>query len=141
MSALRRLSLVTNPQKRRLFRDLGRIEPDFAEKIAPFLEGLYHYYFRVDMAGEENIPEEKVLFVGNHNGLLTFEVLMLFYWWWKKFGSSRRALGLAHSVALNNPFFRWIIPRIGAIPADPEVAYEALERDYSVLVYPGGEKE
>src|SRR5262249_53009979 len=36
---------------------------------------------------------------------------------------------------------RWIIPRIGAIPADPEIAYEALEREYSLLVYPGGEKE
>lgn len=131
----------TAAQKRRLFRDLGRIDHDFASKIEPFLEGLYKYYFRCNVTGWENIPEGKALYVGNHNGLLTFEVLMMFYAWWKRYGTSRRALGLAHSVALNNPFFRWIIPRLGAIPANPELALEALERDYSLLVYPGGEKE
>lgn len=131
----------TGPQVRRLFKDVGRIDHEFAKKIEPFLEGLYKYYFRCSMSGWENIPEGKALFVGNHNGLLTFEVLMVFYAWWKRFGTSRRALGLAHSVALDNPFFRWIIPRIGAIPADPEIALEAMRRDYSLLVYPGGEKE
>ncbi|MGZ3709318.1 MAG: lysophospholipid acyltransferase family protein, partial [Bdellovibrionota bacterium] len=132
---------VTDAQKRRLFRDLGRIDPEFATKLSPFLEGLYKHYFRCEISGWENVPEHRSLFVGNHNGLLTFEVLMLFHAWWKRFGASRRALGLAHSVALSNPFFRWLIPRIGAIPADPEVALEALERDYTLLVYPGGEKE
>lgn len=133
--------MITDAQKRRLFRDLGRVDPDFADKIAPFLEGLYKHYFRCEMSGWENVPESKALFVGNHNGLLTFEVLMLFYAWWKQFGWSKRALGLAHGIALNNPFFRWLLPRIGAIPADPDVAYEAMARDYSLLVYPGGEKE
>ena len=66
---------------------------------------------------------------------------MMFHAWWKRFGNSRRALGLAYSVALNNPFFRWIIPRLGAIPADPDLALEAMNKDYSLLVYPGGEKE
>ncbi len=133
--------MATAAQTRRLFRDLGRIDGDFARSIEPFLRGLYDYYFRCDVSGWENIPEQKALFVGNHNGLLTFEVLMVFYAWWKRFGTSRRALGLAHGVALENPFFRWIIPRLGAIPADPKIAYEALCRDYSLLVYPGGEKE
>lgn len=133
--------MVTAAQKRRLFRDLGRIDPDFAEKIAPFLEGLYQHYFRCDISGWSNVPDGKALYVGNHNGLLTFEVLMMFHAWWKRFGASRRALGLAHGVALHNPFFRWLLPRIGAIPADPDTAYEALARDYSLLVYPGGEKE
>jgi 1-acyl-sn-glycerol-3-phosphate acyltransferase len=135
-------SMATQAQKRRLFRDLkAGIDPAFAKKIEPFLEGLYKHYFRCEFSGWENIPETKALYVGNHNGLLTFEVLMLFHAWWKKFGSSKRALGLAHSVALDNPFFRWLLPRLGAIPADPDVAYEAMERDFSLLVYPGGEKE
>lgn len=131
----------TAAQKRRLFRDLGKFDHQFAQKLEPFLEGLYKYYFRCDMSGWENIPEGKALYVGNHNGLLTFEVLMLFYAWWSRYGDTRRALGLAHSVALNNPFFRWIIPKLGAIPATPELALEALERNYSLIVYPGGEKE
>ena len=133
--------MMTAAQTRRLFRELDNVDPNFAEKIEPFLEGLYKHYFRCTVSGWENIPSQKVLFVGNHNGLLTFEVLMIFYAWWKRFGTSRRALGLAHSVALNNPFFRWIVPKLGAIPADPEIALEALERGYSLMVYPGGEKE
>jgi 1-acyl-sn-glycerol-3-phosphate acyltransferase len=133
--------MVTAAQARRLFRDLNQIDTKFAEKIEPFLEGLYKHYFRCDISGWENVPEGKALYVGNHNGLLTFEVLMVFYAWWKRFGQTRRALGLAHNIALNNPFFRWIIPRLGAIPADPQVALEAMNRGYSLLVYPGGEKE
>lgn len=77
--------MATAAQKRRLFRDLkAGIDPDFAKKIEPFLKGLYDHYFRCDVEGWENIPEHKALYVGNHNGLLTYEVLMLFYAWWKK---------------------------------------------------------
>lgn len=134
--------MVTPAQRRRLFRDLGTIEPEFANKLMPFLKGLHQYYFRVEAEGWENVPPSgTALFIGNHNGLLTFEVLMLFYEWFKRYGMTRRAFGLAHAVALDNPFFSWLIPRIGAIPADPEVGYEALTRGYSLLCYPGGEKE
>src|SRR4051794_39814324 len=107
----------------RFFEDLTELDPEFAKKIEPFLAGLYNYYFRCDISGWENIPETNALFVGNHSGLLTFEVLMLFYAWWKHFGSSRRALGVAHGIALKNPLFRWIIPKLGAIPAHPDLAY------------------
>lgn len=133
--------MVTPAQKRRLFRDLAKVDPVFAEKVMPFLEGLYKHYFRCDVSGWENIPEGQAIFVGNHNGVLTFEVLMMFYAWWDRFKGARRALGLAHNIALNNPVFRWIIPRLGAVPADPDVAYEALRKGYSLLVYPGGLKE
>lgn len=133
--------MITDAQKRRLFRDLDQVDYEFIKKIEPFLKIFYDAYFRVDFDGWENVPEEKSLFVGNHNGLVTFEVLMMFYAWWKRYGTQRRGLGLAHGIALNNPFFRWICPQIGAIPADPDVAFEALERDYTLLVYPGGEKE
>jgi hypothetical protein len=132
-------------QKRRLFRDLDRTDPDFIEKIAPFLQGLYDHYFRCEVTGWENVDslkdDEKVLFVGNHNGLLTFEVLMLFYGWWNRYKFTRRALGLAHGVAIDNPIFRWLTTRIGAIPADPDVAMEAFKKGFSLLVFPGGEKE
>lgn len=133
--------MVTDAQRRRLFRDLEKVDVEFARRLAPFLEGLYKYYFRCEVHGWENVPRSKALYVGNHNGLLTFEVLMLFYAWFQRYGGTRRALGLAHGIALNNPVFRWLLPRLGGIPADPDIAFEALERDYSLLVYPGGEKE
>ncbi len=133
--------MATDQQKRRLFRDLDRVDPEFVDKLAPFLEGLYEHYFRCEISGWENVPEEQAFFIGNHNGLLTFEVLMLFHAWRRRFGDAHRALGLAHGIALNNPFFRWITPRIGAIPADPDIALEAFKHGYTLLAYPGGEKE
>ena len=122
-------------------KDLGGINPKFAQALEPFLEGLYKYYFRCDITGWEHLPENQALYVGNHNGLLTFEVVMVFYAWWKRYGTSRRVLGLAHGLILSSPFFSAILPKIGAIPASPELAMEAFENDYSLLVYPGGEKE
>lgn len=116
-------------------------DPSFVKKIWPFLEGLYKHYFRCEVSGWENLPEGPSLYVGNHNGLITFEVLMMFYAWWERFGASKQALGLAHGVALENPFFKWMIPKIGAIPAAPAYADEAFRRGFSLLVYPGGEKE
>jgi 1-acyl-sn-glycerol-3-phosphate acyltransferase len=133
--------VVTQAQKRRLFRDLEKVDPEFARKVVPFLEGLYKYYFRCRVKGWENVPDGKALYIGNHNGLVTWEVLMLFYAWWDRFKGAKRALGLAHAIAIDNPFIRWLLPRIGAIPADPAIAKEALERGYSLLAYPGGEKE
>lgn len=122
--------------------DLFRgIDPEFSRIVMPFLEGLWKYYFRCEIEGWENVPDESALFVGNHNGLLTFEVLMVFYAWFQRYGDSRKALGLAHGIVLNNPAFNWLLPRMGAIPADPKVADEALARGFSLLVYPGGEKE
>ncbi len=116
-------------------------DPKLIAKLDPFLKGLWDVYFRCEIEGFENVPEERALFVGNHNGLLTFEVLMLFYIWRKRFGEARKALGLAHGIVLENPFFKWLLPKMGAIPADPDIADEALRRGFSLLVYPGGEKE
>src|SRR4051812_19037178 len=79
----------TEAQTRRMFEEMEKVDPAFAETIMPFLKGLYDHYFRVDLTGWENVPEGKAIFVGNHNGLLTFEVLMMFYAWWNRFGGQR----------------------------------------------------
>lgn len=117
-------------------------DPKFIQRLSPFLEGLYRNYFRVADTGWENVPVgQQVLFVGNHNGLLTFEMLMLFYAAFKRYGMDLNALGLAHDIALKNPLFRWLAPRLGGIPANPRVAEEAVADGYSLMIYPGGLRE
>ena len=117
------------------------VDPGFIDKISPFLDGLYRHYFRVEIEGWDNVLDKPAFYVGNHNGMITFEVVMMFYAWWQRFRGSRRAYGLAHGVALHNPFFKWLTPKLGAIPASPVYADEAFRRGYSLLAYPGGEKE
>lgn len=130
------------PTKEKLSDDhIHEPDPKMVERLMPFLEGLWKHYFRCDIEGFENVPERTALYVGNHNGLLTFEVLMLFYAWQKRFNGARRAMGLAHDIVIKNPFFRWLLTPMGAIPARPDIADSALQKGYSLLVYPGGEKE
>lgn len=130
-----------DPLQSKKKRSFGQVDPVFVKKLEPFLEGLYQHYFRCDIQGWENVPQKQALFVGNHNGLLSFEVLMMFYAWWKRYGNERPAMGLAHGIVLSNPIFKWIIPKLGAIPANPDNAHVAIDEGYSLLVYPGGEKE
>ena len=120
---------------------LDQVDPAWIEKLSPFLEGLSSVYFRSEFEGWENIPSRNALFVGNHNGLLTFEILVLFHEWWKRFGSEQKALGLAHEMVFKSPFLKWMMPKLGAVRAHPEIAAQALDEGYSLLVYPGGEKE
>jgi len=135
------MSDISDKRVKKIFQKLENNDSRFLEMVSPFLEGLYQYYFRVDIQGWENVPEKPSLFVGNHNGLLTYEVLMVFYAWYKKYGVSRKAVGLAHGIAVDNPLLSWLLPRLGAVPAHPKVAHQAFEKNFSVLVYPGGEKE
>ena len=127
-----------NPRYDKYFR---RVDPEFIRKITPFLDGLYRHYFRCEITGWENVPKKKALLVGNHNGMLVFEVFMLMHAWRQRFGVKRKVFGLAHGIALNHAAFRWLTRRVGAIPANPKIGRDAFRRGHSVLVYPGGEKE
>lgn len=119
----------------------GEVDYQFVKKIEPILSFLYRYYFRCDISGWNHVPEKKAIYVGNHNGMLTFEVLMLFYAWWKRFGLSHRVLGVVHSVVFRSFFFRWLIPKLGTVPAEKGVSAHYLEEGYSLLIYPGGLEE
>src|SRR5258708_6853544 len=106
------------------------VDPKFIKKVMPLLKALWDHYFRCEIEGWEKLPPDPALFVGNHNGVLTFQVLMMFYALQEKFQGSRHALGLAHGIVLDNPVFEWLLPRLGAIPANPEIADEALRRKF-----------
>ena len=66
---------------------------------------------------------------------------MLFYAWWNRFGAAAGARARPQRRAQQSRFFAGSSRGSAPFPADPEIAYEAFERDYSLLVYPGGEKE
>ena len=135
------VEVVTHDHHDALFAQLETNYASLIHRVEPFLSGLYRHYFRCRVRGWENIPEGQILAVGNHNGFVTYEVLMIFYAWWKRFAGKRRVLGLALTLAIDHPWVRWLLPRMGAIPARPDIAGAAVKRGYNLLVYPGGEKE
>ncbi len=113
------------------------------ESLMPFWEWFYRYYFRVTTDGWHHIPDNKVLLVGSHNGgLATPDMVMTMYDWFRRFGTQRPVYGLMHpSVWKVNPSLARIAEKTGAIVAHPKTAMAALNRNASVLVYPGGAQD
>jgi 1-acyl-sn-glycerol-3-phosphate acyltransferase len=123
---------------------LDERDPKFIESLMPLLGFLYKYYFQVQTSGWENIPsQEKVLFVGSHNGgLAAPDMGMVMYDWFKRFGAQKPVYGLMHPKVwqVSQPLAQ-LAAKAGAIIAHPKMAYTALRSGASVLVYPGGAED
>jgi 1-acyl-sn-glycerol-3-phosphate acyltransferase len=118
--------------------------PEVIKSFLPIWEWFYHHYFRVTTDGWENIPPSgKMLVVGTHNGgLAAPDMFMFMYDWFKRFGTERLAYGLMHpSVWQVLPFLAEKAVESGAIMAHPKMAIAALQKDATVLVYPGGAED
>ncbi|QSJ18834.1 acyltransferase family protein [Nostoc sp. UHCC 0702] len=123
---------------------LDERDPKFIETIMPLLGFFYNYYFRVQTSGWHHIPpQEKVLFVGSHNGgLAAPDMGMVIYDWFRRFGVERRVYGLMHpKVWQVSPPLAQLVAKAGAIVAHPKMASAALRSGASVLVYPGGAED
>lgn len=118
--------------------------PRTIQSFMPFWEWFYRYYFRVTTDGWQNIPPQgQVLIVGSHNGgLATPDMIMTMYDWFSRFGTQRLIYGLMHpSVWKVNPAIAHLAAQTGAIAAHPKMALAALEKNASLLVYPGGAQD
>jgi 1-acyl-sn-glycerol-3-phosphate acyltransferase len=121
--------------------DLDGWDPDYIERVLPVMSTVFNTYFRGEVRGLENIPEDgPVLLVGNHSGgtLIadTFVFTMKFY---EHFGPRRRFHQLAHDIAATLPGIG--IRQFGTVRANHDNARKAFELGAPVLVYPGGDHE
>jgi 1-acyl-sn-glycerol-3-phosphate acyltransferase len=121
--------------------DLEAWDPRYIRRVLPGWRALMRAYFRADVRGLDNIPEEgPVLLVGNHSGgTLIADTFVFAGEFYAHFGPARRFHQLAHDVAARLPgtgLDRW-----GTIAASHENAQKAFDRDAAVLVYPGGDYE
>ncbi|MBD2004619.1 acyltransferase family protein [Trichocoleus sp. FACHB-40] len=109
----------------------------------PIWEWFYRYYFRVQTDGWHHMPQSgKTLIVGSHNGgLASPDTSMFMYDWFRRFGYDRLIYGLMHPAAWKSPIFAIPGSSVGAVIAHPKMAIAALQRDASVLVYPGGAED
>jgi len=121
--------------------NLDEWSPDYIRRTLPVLGPLFKTYFRGEVRGLENIPDQgAALLVGNHSGGTmiadTFVFTMCFY---EHFGPERRFHQLAHDLAARLPGLG--IRPYGTVRASHDNARKAFERDALVLVYPGGDYE
>src|SRR3954447_1262366 len=122
--------------------DLDERDPDYIRETLPRLWLAASLYFRGEVRGLGNIPEEgPVLLVGNHSGgNLTPDTTVFTLAFHAYFGVERRFYQLAHNLVLSMPGLG-MLRKYGTVAASPENARKALESDAALLVYPGGDYE
>src|SRR3954471_24536450 len=122
--------------------DLDDRDPDYIRESLPRLWLLASLYFRGEVRGLGNIPDEgPVLLVGNHSGgNLTPDTTVFTLAFSAYFGVERRFHQLAHNLVLSMPGLGFL-RRYGTVAASHDNARKALRSDAAVLVYPGGDRE
>src|SRR6188472_1885958 len=122
--------------------DLDERDPDYIRERLPGLWLLASLWFRGEVRGLGNIPEEGgVLLVGNHSGgNVTPDTTVFTLAFSAYFGVERAFYQLAHNLVLSLPGLGFL-RRFGTVAASPENAARALRHGAAVLVYPGGDHE
>jgi 1-acyl-sn-glycerol-3-phosphate acyltransferase len=118
-------------------------DPDYVRATLPAVSLMTRGYFRGEVEGLENIPDdEPVLLVGNHSGgTLIADTFVLAHAFYEHFGPERRFHQLAHDLVFRTPGIRQLVGRWGTVPAHPDNMRRALREGAPLLVYPGGDHE
>ena len=121
--------------------DLDNRDPEFIAAVAPLINAVARWYFRLEHEGVEHIPASgPVMAVGNHNGgPIMPDVWLILGWWAENVGTDRPAYAMVHDIVFKIPVVNNLLMKVGALPATPQNAERALEAGAMVLVYPGGE--
>src|SRR3712207_1780101 len=122
--------------------DLDERDPDYIRESLPRLWLLASLYFRAEVRGLGNVPEEgPVLLVGNHSGgNITPDTIVFTLAFSTYFGVERAFHQLAHNLVLSMPGLSFL-RKYGTVAASHDNARKALEAGAAVLVYPGGDYE
>jgi 1-acyl-sn-glycerol-3-phosphate acyltransferase len=122
--------------------DLDERDPDYIRENLPRLWLLSSLYFRGEVRGLGNIPEDgPVLLVGNHSGgNMTPDTHVFVLAFTAYFGVERSFHQLAHNLVLSMPGLSFL-RKFGTVAASPQNADKALEAGAALLVYPGGDHE
>src|ERR687894_167158 len=122
--------------------DLDERDPDYIRESLPRLWLLASLYFRAEVRGLGNVPEEgPVLLVGNHSGgNITPDTGVFTLAFSTYFGVERVFHQLAHNLVLSMPGLGWL-RKYGTVAASHDNARKALEEGAALLVYPGGDYE
>ena len=117
-------------------------DPAYEEKLRPFIDFMYRYYFRVDAQGVAQIPREgRCIIVANHaGGPLPYDGLMLRAAVRREHESKRDLRWLTEDFVFYLPFVGAGLNRLGAVRACQENAERLLTRERLVAVFPEGAK-
>ncbi len=113
-------------------------DPELAGVIERVLRPFSEYYFRTEVVGYENIPEEGALLVGNH-GLYGYDAAFFVFKLFRISGKMTRVL-VDHSF-FKIPVLRQAMALAGFVDGNKDNAVKLLQDGELMMVFPGGAKE
>jgi len=121
--------------------DAWGYDPEFTDYLLPVAGFFFDKYWRVELAGVENIPVEgRALLASNHSGVLPLDGSMISYGVREHHAAHRLTRALVANWFPTLPFFSMILNKSGQVLAHPDNGQRLLEEDELVLVFPEGYK-
>jgi len=99
---------------------------------------LYRHYFRCITTGIENVPEGRMLLIGNHGGQVAFDGLMVTTALVLEAEPPRLARGMGEYWLGTLPWLSIVLERIGSSVGTPETCVDMLHHGECVLAFPEG---
>ncbi len=101
----------------------------------------YRYYFRVETHGLEQVPEGRVLLVGNHAGnTFAWDGAMVATALFLEGEPPRMVRGMGEYYLPTLPWFGTLMHRLGSVVGTPANCVALLEHEEAVMVFPEGER-
>jgi 1-acyl-sn-glycerol-3-phosphate acyltransferase len=110
-------------------------------RLRPLLDLLHDHYWRVDVGGEQRLPEAgPCLLVANRSGILPYDGLMLAHAVERARSAVGRPRFLVADWLITLPFVQPYLARLGGVRACRENAERLLEAGRFVIAFPEGVK-
>ena len=122
--------------------DLDSLEnrdPAKIEQLCTRHSRLLRAWFPPVVRGLDRIPKGPALYVGNHNGSLSWDSFTFFGAVYEHGGVDEVPYALGHELTLMLPGFHQLFVPLGAVRASHENAHRVFERGNKLLVYPGSD--
>ena len=108
------------------------------KKVIPVFE----FLFKCKVTGVDQMKQDQqYICIANHNIGVLIEGFTLLNAWQKYFKPEHLCFAMAHRFFFLFPVVKYVMSRLGCIPANHDSADEILQAGHSMLVFPGGNYE
>jgi len=116
-------------------------DPEFNRPLLLAMAWMYRSWFRVAARGLENVPEGRVLLIGNHAGnTFAWDGAMLATALFLEGEPPRIVRGMAEYFLPTIPFFNVYMQRFGSVVGTPENCSQLLDQGEAIMAFPEGQR-